>query len=253
MRLAALLLTVVLVLSPQAAVSPSQRPGDPGDLPAKETLYYNVEWRLITAGRAKVEWFRLPHADWQVNLRLESAGLVSTLYKIEDNYSAHLSPSLCAESVYMTSREGSRQRETRIGFDAAAHRASYLERDRLKNTTLLQHEIEIPSCVHDVVGGLLFLRTLNLEPGQSLVVPVSDGKRSVMAKVEAQSREEIKTPEGAFHTICYEAYLFNNVLYRRPAHLQIWLTDDRRKLPVQIRVRMPFTVGTITLLLQKHE
>jgi hypothetical protein len=43
------------------------------------------------------------------------------------------------------------------------------------------------------------------------------------------------------------------VLYRRPAHLYVWLTDDRRKLPVQIRVRMPITIGTITLQLEKHE
>jgi hypothetical protein len=247
MKLTAVLLAVASMLSPQPAVSPA------GELPAKETLYYNVEWRLITAGRAKLEWIHEPHGDWQANLRLESVGLVSTFYKVEDNYSANLNPATCAESVQMTSHEGSRWRESKITFDAATHRASYLERDRLRNATLLQHEIEIPACVHDVLGGLYFLRTLNLEPGQSVMVPVSDGKRSVMAKVEAQTREDIKTPEGVFHTICYEAYLFNNVLYRRPAHVHVWLSDDRRKLPVQIRVRMQFTIGNITLLLQKHE
>jgi hypothetical protein len=71
--------------------------------------------------------------------------------------------------------------------------------------------------------------------------------------VEGQAREDVKTPEGLFHTIRSEAYLFNNVLYKRPAHLEIWLSDDRRRLPVQIRVRMPFTIGTITLQLEKHE
>jgi len=118
---------------------------------------------------------------------------------------------------------------------------------------LLAQDIEIPPCVHDVAGGLYFLRTLNLEPGHSVNVAVSDGKKSVMAKVEAQQREDVKTPEGVFHTIRYEAYLFDNVLYRRPAHLNIWLTDDRRKLPVEIRVRMQFAIGTIALLLEKHE
>jgi hypothetical protein len=33
----------------------------------------------------------------------------------------------------------------------------------------------------------------------------------------------------------------------------VWVSDDRRKLPVQIRVRMTFTIGTITLLMEKHE
>jgi hypothetical protein len=35
--------------------------------------------------------------------------------------------------------------------------------------------------------------------------------------------------------------------------VNLWLTDDRRRLPVQIKVRMTFTVGTITMTLDKHE
>ena len=230
------------------------------ELPAKETLHYTIEWRLITAGKATLEWNVLPgrapgamHSGWQANLHLESVGLISKFFKVDDNYRAILNPALCAQSVEMTTLEGSRQREVRIAFDSETRKASYLERDRAKNTTLLSQEIEIPACTHDVVGGLYYLRILSLEPGQSVEVPASDGKKSVMAKVEAQQREDVKTPEGTFHTIRYEIYLFNNVLYRRSAHLYVWLTDDRRKLPVQIRVRMMFTIGTITLLLEKHE
>jgi hypothetical protein len=33
----------------------------------------------------------------------------------------------------------------------------------------------------------------------------------------------------------------------------LWLSDDRRRLPVQVRVRMPITIGTLTLLLEKQE
>jgi hypothetical protein len=43
------------------------------------------------------------------------------------------------------------------------------------------------------------------------------------------------------------------VLYKRSAHVNLWVSDDRRKLPVQIRVRMTFTIGTINLQLEKHE
>ena len=221
-------------------------------LPVKETLYYNVEWRLITAGKVKVELLQ-ERASSQVNLHLESVGLVSKLFRVEDDYSANLNSALCVSSLQMTSREGSRSRETKITFDAATRKASYLERDRIKNAVVLSQEIDIPSCVHDVAGGLFFMRTLSLEPGQSTAVPVSDGKKSVMVKVEAQQREDVKTPEGTFKTIRYEAYMFNNALYRRPAHLNVWLTDDRRRLPVQIRIRLQFTIGTITLLLEKRE
>ena len=252
MRLAPLVLAAVPACFPQSANTPGAGGPQPAELPGHETLFYNVEWRLINAGRARLD-FQREGGGAQVKIHLESVGLVSTLYKVDDTYSATLNPSLCAETVEMSAHEGPRSRETRITFDGGTHRADYLERDRIKNTVMSQHEIEIPSCVHDVLGGLMYMRTLNLEPGQSAMATVSDGKKSVLAKVEAQSREDIKTPEGVFHTICYEVYLFNNVLFRRPAHLHIWLTDDRRRLPVQLQVRMQFTIGTITLHLLKHE
>jgi Protein of unknown function (DUF3108) len=225
-------------------------------LPAKETLHYTIDWRLFTAGKAKVELNTTPQprTGYQVNLHLESSGIVSKLFKVEDDYSANMSSAYCAQSLQMTTQEGSRLRETKITFDAESKKASYLERDRARNNAIvLAQETEIPACVHDVIGGLFFIRTLNLEPGQSTQIPVSDGKKSVMVKVEAQAREDVKTPEGTFKTIRYEVYLFNGVLYKRSAHVNLWVSDDRRKLPVQIRVRMTFTIGTINLQLEKHE
>lgn len=245
MRLAPLIVPVICV-----SLAHSQS----GGIPAREKLEYNVEWRLITAGKARVDWAAAPAArSWQVNFHLESVGLVSKLFKVEDDYTAQLNQSLCAQTTQFTSHEGNRRRETRITFDSEGRKASYLERDTAKNAVVLSQETEVPACVHDVIGGLYYLRTLSLEPNQSAQVPMSDGKKSVMVKVEAQAREEVKVPEGTFKTIRYEAFLFNNVLYRRSAHLYVWLTDDRRKLPVQIRVRMQIATGTVTLQLEKHE
>jgi Protein of unknown function (DUF3108) len=225
-------------------------------LPAKETLDYAIEWRLFTAGKAKVELTPTGGAKpgLQAKLRLESTGIVSKLFKVEDDYLAALDPNYCAQTLQMTTHEGNRQRETKVTFDPETKKATYLERDLAKNNaTVLAQETDIPACVHDVLGGLFYIRTLNLEPGQTAQIPVSDGKKSVMVKVEAQAREEVKTPEGTFKTIRYEIYLFNGVLYKRPAHLSLWVSDDRRRLPVQIRVRMTFTIGTILLQLEKHE
>jgi len=223
-------------------------------LPGKESLSYLIEWRLFNAGRAKIDLVPVPRDGYTIRLRLESAGIVSKLFKVEDDYLTNLNSGFCAETVQMNIHEGNRLREAKVTFDAESKKASYLERDRTRNNAvILAKETDIPPCVHDVLGGLFFIRTLNLEPGQSAQVPVSDGKRAAIAKVEAQQREDIKTPLGTFKTIRYEIYLFNGVLYQRSAHLNIWMTDDRRKLPVQIRVRMTITIGTITLTLDKHE
>jgi len=228
----------------------------PGVLPAREVLQYTVEWRLVTAGKARLVWSPTPHHSnpgWQADLHLESTGMVSKLFKVNNEYVSNLESDLCAAGSYLKAEEGNRRKETRVTFNRAEHKAEYLEKDLVKNAVVNSHEIDIPACVHDVLGGLYALRTLNLQPGQNTQLAISDGKKSVMARVEAQQREDIKTPAGAFKTIRYEAFLFNDVLYRRYGHLYFWLTDDARKLPVQIRVRLQLAIGTITLQLEKEE
>jgi hypothetical protein len=243
MRLFALLLLVASGRSAEPQAS---------NLPGREILSYNVEWRLITAGKAQIDWNANPQQrGWELHMHLQSTGMVSKLFKVDDEYSVQMNQSLCLESSNLRALEGRRQRETRITIERG--KANYLERDVSKNSTVLAHEIDVPACVHDVGAGLYYLRTLNLESGQSMQVPVTDGKKSVMARVEAQQREDVKTPAGTFKTMRYEIFLFDNVLYRRSAHLYVWLSDDRSRLPVQIRVRMQFAIGTITLQLEKHQ
>lgn len=250
----ALVLAVLLCVpaqSPQTAAL-AQTASPPHE---RESFYYSVEWRLIDAGRAKLSWTESSQASrpgWQINLHLESAGLVSKLYKVDDDYTADLNGNFCVQNTHLRAEEGSRQRDTVVHFDPGARKADYVERDLVKHTTV-SLDTDIPACVHDVIGALFFLRTMNLEPGKSIEVPVSDGKKAISAKVEAQQREQIKVPAGTFKTVRYEAFLFNGVLYRRPAHLYMWLSDDSRKLPVRIQVRLHFTIGTITLQLEKED
>jgi hypothetical protein len=71
--------------------------------------------------------------------------------------------------------------------------------------------------------------------------------------VDAQELEQVKTPSGIYRTVRYEAFLFNNVLYQRKGRLFIWLTDDERRVPVQIKVQLQLHIGTVTLQLEKEE
>lgn len=217
--------------------------------PGSEVLSYTTEWRFIHAGNARLTWS--PDGDgFAARLHLESAGMVSSFYKIDDDYASLLDRQLCAVSLSLRSSEGGRRHETSVTFDAARHRASYRDRDLVKNVTIT-HETDLQPCAQDVVGALYALRRLRLDPGRSAEIPVSDGKKAVNAKVEAQERETVKLASGTYKTIRYEAFVFNNVLFRRKGRLFVWITDDDRRLPVQIRIHMPFYVGTVTLQLEK--
>jgi hypothetical protein len=242
----ALLFSVAIAARAQPAPQPA--------IPVHEAFEYDIEWRLIPAGTARLTWAAMSGASTtgELRLHLESAGLVSRLFRVNDDYTAALGQNYCAQNSFLSAHEGNRTKETRVVFDSVNHKASYIEKDLVKNSTV-NHEVEIPSCVHDALGGLLVLRTLGLGPGKTAQIPISDGKKFVQAKVEAQQREELKTELGTFKTIRYEVFLFDNVLFKRAGHLHVWLTDDDWRLPVQIQVRLQFTIGTVTFRLRKQE
>lgn len=226
----------------------SAPPSLPQSFPSPETLVYSIQWRLIDAGEA-----RLTQEPKRSKLHIESSGLVSKLYKLDDNYDLEMQGDFCATSTILNAMERSRHRETKVIYDYSKGKAFYSERDLIKNSVTKTAEVEIASCTHDIIGALYKLRTLKLEPGQSAQVEVSDGKKSATARIEAQQNEQIKTNAGTFNTTRYEAFVFGGVLYARKAQLLVWVSDDPRRLPVQIRIRLSFPIGTITLELEKEE
>ena len=215
-----------------------------------EKLIYNVEWRMVNAGTAVVTTNTTPTGTF-LQMHLHSAGLVSRLFKVNDNYTVTLNEQLCAQSSKLQAEEGDKRRETTVVWKGS--RSRYEEKDLLKGTVALEKELEVSACVHDILGALTLLRKQTVELGQDLILPVSDGKKFVQARIQAQEKEKIRTPAGQFNAIRYEAFLFNDVIYKREARLFVWISDDARRLPVQIQVRMKFHIGTVTLLLDKVE
>jgi hypothetical protein len=239
---------IVCVLSTLLSASPP--PQSPG-----ESLYYGIEWRFVYAGNASLTLAGGTDHTENITVHLQSAGLVSKLFTLDDTYNAQLTgDAFCAHASELDSLEGKRHHRTSARFDYDRGKVAWVERDMLKNTVLKSGDTDLPAaCVSDVIGGLYVLRGMRLEPGQTVQIPTSNGRKAANVHIEVQEREEITTAKlGKFRTIRCEASIFNGVLYARNARMSVWLTDDARHLPVQIRIRMPFVIGTITLQLEKE-
>ncbi|MBL0158961.1 MAG: DUF3108 domain-containing protein [Bryobacterales bacterium] len=235
----ALAATLVSFAAPATALA--QQPG--------ETLNFGIEWRFVRAGDAQVKW----SGDSRAELVLRTTGIVASLYSVLDTYHSTYDPGLCITAISLEAHEGRRNRDVKVTFDREKKRAHFLEKDLNTGATATNKEIDVPACAHDVMGGLHKLRQLRPAIGKSVELPISDGKKIIMAKVEAQQRETITTPLGQFSAIRYEAFLFNGVFYGRKGRLLIWITEDEKRLPIQVRIQLPFYVGTITLQLEKTQ
>src|SRR5512140_3274601 len=111
-----------MLLLAAASLAPPQS----ANVPARQSYQYSIEWRLITAGKARLDWSsRGPRDGYDAKLHVESVGLVSKLFKVEDDYTAQLNQSLCTQSFHSTTHEGVRHRETRVTFDPESKKGAY--------------------------------------------------------------------------------------------------------------------------------
>lgn len=224
----------------------------PAQFPCPEKLSYRVEWRLVTAGEVSVQMSRANAGNWNLNMDVQSAGLVNRLYRVEDKYRVLANQDFCALNSNLDAQEGKRHKLESMKFDAAQDKLNYEERDLLKNTSEKQ-SLDVPPCTYEIAGALASLRGRDLEPGKWATVAVTNGKKIAYGKMQAQARENVTIDGKTYPTIRCEAFLFDNVLYRRKGRLFVWLSEDPLHIPVQLRFQLGFPIGTISVELEKRE
>jgi hypothetical protein len=260
--LVALLVSVVLLgqTTPPQAPSPSSgavfesesriTPPPPlHSFPNGQTLAYDVEWRLLTAGTATLR-MQTSGNDERVTATADSTGVFSVLYPVHDRFDAQFDPhTFCSTSVVKHTEEGFRRLDTSIRFDYA-RRKSVLQEKNLKSGHSKQDENDIPGCVTDVLSGIFYLGSRLLQVSQTYTFPLNDGGKTNDVRARVEAREEIKTPAGSFHTLRVQPEAASGVVQSK-GRIWIWYSDDAQHIPVQMRARLFW--GTLTLRLARVE
>ena len=222
--------------------------------PCPEKLTYRVEWRLINAGTATVQLARDTTASngWNFHLNIVSAGLVSRLYPVLDDYKISTTDRFCLANATLDAQEGKRHSVSKLGVDRAHSRLTFEERDLMRNSNETKI-LDVAPCTYEIASALASVRIAALEPGHSITVPITDGKKFVRAKLSAEAHEPLTVAGKTYQTTRYEAFVFDNVLYRRHGRLLMWVSNDADRLPVQFRMLLGFPIGTVTVSLVKQE
>lgn len=246
-------LCALYLVSCATAFAPAQEQNSrPLKFPFPEKLTYHVEWRLITAGDVSIQLTRASGGNWQTEMNIESAGLVTRLYRVIDKYKVVTNPKFCGLNSNLDAQEGKHHKLTLMSFDVQHNKVQYDDHDVLKNTSD-KRSLDVPPCTYEIVGALASLRLTDLQPGTSATLPITDGKKFAYSKIQAQARESLNLDGRRYQTVRYEAFVFDNVLFKRKGRLFIWLTDDASHVPVQLRFQMGFPIGTITVELDKQQ
>lgn len=215
-------------------------------------LEYRVEWRLVTAGTANLSFTRQGEHNVQISMDLQSTGLLSRLYRVMDTYHAITNEHFCLSSAHLDAQEGKRHMDTQLNIDSGRAKSEYQERDLLKNTTR-QVNLNVASCTYDITGALAAIREVDIAPGKSTTMPITDGKKFARVQIVAQAKEAVMVNDKKYQTTRYEALLFDNVLYKRRGTLQVWVSDDAERVPVMMHFQFGFPIGTVSVELLKQQ
>jgi Protein of unknown function (DUF3108) len=213
--------------------------------PNGQVLHYTVEWRIWSAGVATV---RMDAAgpEQKVSVTADSTGFVSLLYKVADRFEAYFDRNTFSSThIFKHSEEGLHKRDTNIRFDQVRKKA-VLDEKNLRNNETKHVEQDIPGCVTDVISGIFYVASLQLEPGRSYSFPLNDGGKTVDVKAHVEAREDIKTDAGTFHTVRVQPEADSGVL-KNKGKVCVWYTDDVNHTPVQMRAHMFWGMLTFKL------
>jgi hypothetical protein len=134
--------------------------------------------------------------------------------------------------------EGKRVRDDLIEFDYAK-KVAYRD----------GKPIPIEADTFDSLSSIYYIRLLDLDQNEPLVLTVVS-RRTVPLTVVIKGRERITTPAGTFKTIRVEPQGPEGLI-GKGRNLTLWLTDDDRKMPVQLKSTLK--VGTLTGKLKSVE
>jgi hypothetical protein len=123
------------------------------------------------------------------------------------------------------------------------------EFDYEKGTALYEgNPVPLDDATLDTLSSVYYLRTLRLDTEKPIELQVFSGKSHTL-QVEIQARERLSVPAGTFQTIRVEPKSTAGSLMGK--NLVLWLTDDARKIPVQLRSKLK--VGTLVGKLKSIE
>jgi hypothetical protein len=142
-------------------------------------------------------------------------------------------------------------RDSVTTFDYDRRMVTWVETDPKEPTRpprTIATDLEGPT--HDIVSGIYFLRTLPLAIGYSTTVNVSDSGLVYKIPVRVIARERQKTIFGEIFCWVVRPELFGRGrFFEQKGSMDIWITDDARRVPVRARINAE--VGKVDIRLKE--
>ena len=207
-----------------------------------ERLTYNVSFTGITAGQASLEVVNdtVVNNYHQLHIRFKARTTfpVSSIYTINDQVDTWLdSKYLYTKKLTKNIREGNYKNDSYTIID-------YDQSIAITNGDT----VIIDQFLRDSYSLFYFLRTIPLIIGETIDFTAFDGKKITPFQVIIKTKETINTMAGTFPCLVVKPFREGTTLLKNKGDMMIWFSDDKIRLPIQIRIKLKY--GSMLLKLK---
>ena len=215
--------------------------------PIPERLEFELSYGGITAGRA-VQEVKRDDTDVHIVSTARSADWLRFFFPVDDRIESFLMAGTPPSDIGTPRLYQERKHEGKT----ITNREARFDRQKLEVTTIdhrnkSEKKNIITNRTYDTLSSFYYFRTIPLQVGMSYFIDIYDCSRLWNTEVKVLRREELVTPLGRFKTIVIHPLLKSEGIFSRTGDMFIWLTDDDRRIPVQMKSKV--IVGSITATL----
>ncbi len=209
-----------------------------------EKLTFIIRYGIIVAGSSTMSIPKITKINenevYKIVTEARSSSFFSKFYKVRDRVESYVDRNgLFTWRFRKELREGKFKADREVEYDQVNGWAVSNKKDSMR----------IPPCVHDILSSFYYVRTQKLEVGKSLFLDNHADNKLYPLEVKVHKKERIKVKAGEFDCVVVEPILRASGLFKSKGRLIIWMTDDERKIPVQMKSKI--LVGYITAELKE--
>ncbi len=204
-----------------------------------EELTFIIRYGPVVAGSSTMSIPKITtikgNEVYTIVTEASSSAFFSAFYKVRDRVVSYMD----RDGIF-TWRFEKRLREGKYRSDR------FVDYDQINGwaVTSKKDSMRIPPCVHDILTSFYYIRTQKLEVGKSLFIDNHSDNKLYPLEVKIHRKETINIKAGKFDCLVVEPILRASGMFKSKGRLLIWLTDDVRKIPVQMKSKIP--IGYIT-------
>lgn len=216
-----------------------------GNLPEKpfmlgEELVYSVSYMGISGGelilRVEDVIFYDDALCYRITATIKSNRTFSLFYRVDDYVeSVYDLIGGFSRKYFIKQEEGKYRNEKSILLDYKNNKADFhAEGKDVKEVKILERYLQ------DSLSVFYEIRKRDFNDKELYEIPVISGKKEYDLKVELLGRKRLKTSIGTYNTYHVKPYLMKEGEFKDKGDLEMFITDDYRKIPVLMTLEVVF-------------